>query len=200
MLGPARARRPDATVITTNAGIKLFGPQEPPDYYMVFDMVSTQRHYEDGLKAQGWGTRLVTLEKSPRSLKLRRTDHYDVFLPIARGSAPKQFIRGEYADCGFSGLYCTMFAVNNGAADLTWVGMEGYRSQPGATVPDHFDGYHGPEKGVRQTQDVLGPFLQSVVEACPDVRFTFYGQPLYRLDGDNLTVISGGGDHADQDA
>lgn len=185
-LAAARVHWRDAVTITTNGGLRLFDPGYL-DYYLLFDMVACSRYGELSKAYQARGTTLVTLARSDYSLKRRGVDHFDEFLELQRGG--REFVRGGYADVGYSGLYCTMYAVNHGAHQVAWTGMEGYRSTPEQPVDDHFHGQLGPDKGARQTQNILGPFLQTVADGCPDVEFRFYGQPLFPLVGPNITII-----------
>lgn len=184
-LEAARMHQPGSVTITTNGGLFLFAPGTL-NHYLLFDMVACKRYSELSKAHQSRGTNLVTLDRPAHSLTKRGLDHFDEFLCLQRRD--RHFIRGGYADIGFSGLYCTMYAVNNGATEVHWVGMEGYRSTPGHTVNDHFHGQLGPAKGVRQTRDILGPFMQSVADACPDIAFHFHGTPLFDLAGPNVTI------------
>jgi len=186
-LAMAQAHRPNATTITTNGGLRLFSPGNL-DYYLLIDMVACDRYSNDSKAYQADGTTLVTLDRLPSALAHRGLSHFDELLSVDRHQ--RGYVPDIYTDCGFSGLFCTQFALNNGATRLSWVGMEGFRSTPRQQVDDHFHGQLGPAKGVHQTERVLGPFLQSVVDQRPDVEFRFYGTPLFSLAGPNLTIIA----------
>ena len=184
-LDAARMHQSDSVTITTNGGLFLFEPGTL-NHYLLFDMVACERYSGLSKVYQARGTNLVTLDRPVHSLVKRGLDHFDEFLALQ--PRDRHFIRGGYADVGFSGPHCTMYAVNNGATEVHWVGMEGYRSTKEHRTNDHFHGQLGPGKGAWQTQDVLGPFMQSVADACPDIDFYFHGTPLFDLAGPNVTI------------
>jgi len=141
-----------------------------PDFYVLFDMNACAKYRDAAKAAQAAGTKLVTLAKSPESLKQRGVDHFDIFLELGghRGTGPFPLFRpGEYADCGFSRLYALQFAINNGATHVLLLGMKGYPHKRG-------------EEGYTKLQ-AIADFVGSCLRQCPGVRFTFCARPRYEL-------------------
>ena len=109
------------------------------------------------------------------------------FLKVSDASShPGTFRQGEYASCGLSGLMCLQYALNHEATDVHLVGMEGYGESG-----HYFNGNQdcGPEKSVPFTENLIQPFVQSCIDACPDVTFHFYGQLNYKVSGENVRWI-----------
>ena len=121
-------------------------------------------------------------------MKTRRVDGFDEFLP--GGPTQNRFLRGGYS-AGLSGLLCLEYVVNHGAKRIHLVGMNGYAGRVGG---DYFDGHetpvNTPDKRLRHTREIIEPFVQTVVDACPDVEFVFYGQLNYRVTGRNAQRIT----------
>lgn len=188
MLALARRRCPTARIVTTNGGINLFRPPDVPEVYFLTDQMGCHIYHDPARLMQRHGTRLVTLKRSESSLKSRRVDHFDEFLP--GGPIQNQFVRGGYSG-GLSGLLCLEYAVNHGAKRVHLVGMNGYAGVEGS---DYFDGHetplNPPDKRLRHTREIVEPFTQAVVDACPDVEFVFYGRINYRVAGANVQRIT----------
>jgi hypothetical protein len=180
----AYARNPLAKTITTNRGHALFRGDRGPDVYHLHDMNACQIHHADALRMAGKGVWLTTLRRqSERALRDRGVDGFDEFLELASHDHPGRFQRGQYASCGLSGLICLQYVLNHGATHVHLVGMEGY-----ADDEHYFDGSEdlGAEKNKRFTTTLIQPFIQSCIDACPDVRFTFYGNLNYEVSGSNV--------------
>jgi N-acylneuraminate cytidylyltransferase len=181
----ARAAYPMATTITTNGGQGLFDPPDRPDHYILFDSEACVKHREHAKAFAAHGSRTITLHRdSQRALVTRGVHWFDEFLPLNGHDHPGRFSQGKYASCGLSGLMCLQYALNHGAQGVHLVGMEGY-ADSGHYFDDQAD--QGPEKSRRFTRTLIEPFVQSCIDACPDVEFTFYGQLNYRVSGSNVT-------------
>lgn len=191
---PKAMERARPTVIcTTNAGIYDI-PR--PDWYGVFEVDAPKFYSRFYLDAHARGTKIVTSTPAVRNIReltaiaseVLDAEHYP-------GTETKpnfqiQFRRGMYVGGVPSGAHLTQFAINKGADAVILVGMEGYASTPSNKVMDTFDGRLGPNLGEQTTQKVYGPLMQSIVTACPDVFFWFFGKPRYPLMGKNV-LISG---------
>jgi CMP-N-acetylneuraminic acid synthetase len=179
----ARAAYPTATTITTNGGQGLFEPPARPDHYLIFDSIACTKHREHAEVFAAHGTRTITLHRDSRRALVDRGVHwFDEFLPVNGAEHPGRFRQGSYASCGLSGLMCLQYALNHGAQGVHLVGMEGY-ADSGHYFDDQAD--QGPEKSSRFTRTLIEPFVQSCIDACPDVQFTFYGDLNYRVSGSN---------------
>jgi hypothetical protein len=186
MLPVARERWPAATTITTNAGIDLFGRGDWPAYYLIWDHVAAERYAAVAREAQRAGTVLVAGDRlwhDPQ--RCPHTEHYDIRLTLHGNETAMRFVRGKYRNPAYSGLLATQFAINNGAESMAWVGMEGFRDGP----LNHIDGRPCAIMDPVGTHYIIAPYMQSCVDECPQIPFTFYGRPRFRLGGDNLTVI-----------
>ncbi len=186
MLPVARERWPDATTITTNAGLYLFGKGDLPTYYLVWDHAAAERYKAAAIEAQRAGAVLITADRlwhdTPRC---PHTEHYDIRLTLPDNETALRYVRGAYLNPAYSGLLATQFALNNGAEAVAWVGMEGYRDG----MVDHLDGRPCSLMDPVATHYIISPYMQSCIDQCPQIPFTFYGRPRFRLGGDNLTVI-----------
>ena len=163
----------------------------------IYELWACGNHYEDARRLQARGTKCVTLDKPERAKVARHIDNFDEFLELRDlrdfDRDWLKFVRGEYTDAGFTGLFCLQYAINHGATHVAMVGMEGYRSEHGNPCNENF---HDPKHrgrvcgrgtmGRRHTERIIGPFTQSCIDTCPDIRFIFYGNPTYKLSGFNL--------------
>ncbi len=114
-------------------------------------------------------------------------DWFDEFIIAELGCwRPWKFMPGKYTASRLSGLFSLQYAVNNGATHVHLVGCEGY-----AAKDHYFDaGEDTPfAKNDDLTADVIEPFTQAVVRACPGVEFTFYGDLQYKVAGSNVTKV-----------
>ena len=189
MLKVARADYGDTTLITTNSGIEL----AEPDYYFLSDQFACKQFGQRSKDMQANGMKVITLKRLPDALHRRGLDHADILLPIIHTGTPMIFERGVYRDCMFSGLYCSLFAINNGAKRMVVVGHEGY--PPGEDDPSYWYSAekpleHPPEQRLRYTKLYIGPWWQKVADACPDIEFVFYGDLNYKISGPNVKVIA----------
>ncbi len=159
-----RSVYPTAQTITCNEGLDVFRP----DFFLVFDMAACRTHRRRGMDAQAEGTKLITLDWQPHVRKFRGMKHCDIFLTVApRGNELSgTFVRGSYADCGFTRLFALQFAINSGATHILFLGMEGYLVGKGRS---------------NSKRDAVTAFVQSVLKVCPDVQFDFCGAPEYKL-------------------
>lgn len=215
MLPVARERWPDATTITTNAGIYLFGQGDRPTYYLVWDHAAAERYKAATIEAQRAGVKLITADRLwhdpvrcphtehydirltlpdnkvamqcvlPDSPRCPYTEHYDIRLTLPDSETALRYVRGAYLNPAYSGLLATQFALNNGAEAVAWVGMEGYRDG----MVSHIDGRPCSIMDPVATHYIIRPYMQSCIDQCPQIPFTFYGRPRFRLRGGNLTVI-----------
>ncbi len=159
-----RSVYPTAQTITCNEGLDVFRP----DFFLVFDMGACGTYRQRGMEAQAEGTKLITLNWQPHVRKFRGMKHCDIFLTLAsRGNElSAKFVRGSYADCGFSRLFALQFAINSGATHILFLGMEGYPVD---------------KRRSNSKRDAVTAFVRSVLETCPDVQFDFCGAPEYEL-------------------
>lgn len=192
----ARHRYPFATTITTNAGHKLFCrsanvPMRRPDYYYLSDAVACAEFIKPARELRGYGTKLVTLKRSPSALQLRGVSDFDIFLDVPGPGATWQFRKGDYTDWSLSGLYTIQFAINNGAKLIHIAGHEGYRNDDrGCRHDDHFDGSRSPDNGALLTEVIIRPAMQAMIDACPDVQFHYYGPLAYEVHGHNVSFTA----------
>ncbi len=175
MLALARARHPQARIITTNEGISLFPAPDRPDVYFLTDSYGCQIYHDQAMAAQQRGTWLVTPNREARALKTRRVDQFDEFAGGFEGT--------------LSGLMCLEYAVHHGARQIHLVGMNGYTGEKNG---DYFDGHEPTNTGAKRithTQVCIEPFTQRLVASHPEVEFTFYGRLNYRVQGENVRRI-----------
>ena len=185
------------TTITCNGGAKLFNG-EAPTYYWLHDRHAKDNYHDPAIELQKRGTQLVTLSTIDRkTAAMRGMGHFDILVePSVVGGAlmngEARFYRGVYTDSGYSGLYCLQFAINNGAKKIAMVGLEGYRSNAETQVPDTFSEPElvGLRMGQMNTEQVIGPTMQDMVDQCQDIEFVFYGEPAYPLEGPNLEIVT----------
>lgn len=173
----------------TNRAHVLF-PDDPPDIYFIGGEVTGnirgryEQFYAAARDIQKRGSHLVSLQRRKEEIKEAGLDFMDEYLLVDVGRWGKwKFIPGHYSACGFSGLFCLQYAVNHGASIVHCVGMEGY-----AKEGHYFDA--GPDSVYNQTDDVIGPFTQAVIDACPGVEFIFYGELNYPVVGANVRLVS----------
>lgn len=182
-LRAATIRYPFAKSIAVNGSFQLFDwSMRPPAVYFVADHVACNLYGGDTHSMRKQGTKLVTLKRDRGALKTRGVDHFDEFL---KSTQSDHFVRGSYADMGISGLWALQYAVNSGAKRIVLVGMEGYT---GIAANDYWfhDAVDKPQRA-QHTREIIGPFTQSIVSACPDVEFEFWGNLNYRVSGANVT-------------
>lgn len=185
MLGSAFTDYPDATFITTNAGIRLGGTR--PDYYFLSDLGACKQYGEEAKRLQAEGMKIVTLKRNQSALKSRGLDHADILLALNHTGRPLDFARGEINDCMFSGLFCTQFAIESGAKLIAAVGHEGY------PLGEHDKSYWRADatdmkwtKRVCHTKKYIAPWWNKVVAMCDDIIFHFYGDLNYEIAGPNV--------------
>jgi hypothetical protein len=178
---PSAARRigevpEEATTIACNAAIDLFcGTGRRLDYYLLYDAAACRKWSWPAYRLQDEGTLLVTLKRSDRALADRNLSGFDEFIHAESGhSTDPTFQRGYYRNLRLSGLYSLAFAVNNGAKRVLMLGMEGYENHQAGKVTL-----------------IIRPVTQAIIDACPDVQFEFWGEPRYRLTGENLILTEG---------
>ncbi|HUT92361.1 MAG TPA: acylneuraminate cytidylyltransferase family protein [Thermoguttaceae bacterium] len=183
----ARVACPTAMTITTNRGHILFEEaNDRPDVYHIHDMVACKIHQEHCRAFKAKGSHLITINRSQRALNDRGVAWFDEFLELAGQDYPGKFVKGCYSSCGLSGLMCLQYALNNGAHHVHLVGMEGYGEEG-----HYFNGEPDMSltKNLRFTTTLIQPFVQSCIDACPDVKFTFYGKLNYTVSGRNVNII-----------
>ena len=175
--------------VATNSGIHLFfshidGPFYP-DFYLLLDSKAVEIHHRWALAARRHGTMLVSCERND-PFGIRGTPEADIRLPLPMfDRTPRPFRQGAYVHARYSGLLCLQLALNCGAERVGLIGFDGYRSHAGRQRPDTLDGRDGPATGVDGTRDFIAPFLQSCIDANPDVEFIQFGPTTYQLSGDN---------------
>lgn len=86
------------------------------------------------------------------------------------------FVRGEYGDSSLSGVWGIYWAINHGAQEIDIVGFEG-AVELQAGIPG----------GAYVEQARI---LRNTAKGCPDVRFRYYGELVWEIDGDNVEVIA----------
>ena len=183
MLEAARVDYPDATTMTTNAGIDLIRP----DYYFLSDQIACKRYGKLAIQQQAQGTKLVTLKRLVTAMKRRGLDGADIFLELLHAGQPLDFTRGVINDCMFSGLFCAQFAIENGAKLIALPGHEGY--PPGQDDSSYWDPSRNrltESQRKTHTQKWIAPWWQKVVELCDDITFHFYGDLNYEITGANV--------------
>lgn len=189
MLPVAYADCPDAIRITTNSGILLMLPPDlAPHYYFLSDHLACKMFAERAMDLRHThGTKVITLGRCDDAIRRRGLSAVDYLIDQRRPSSPRDFIRGAYTDCMFSGLYCAQFALNNGAKTLVIVGHEGYPSEVGELCYwDSNEMRAAKKQGLEYTKNWIGPWWQNAVAACPDVTFHFYGRLNYEVSGPNV--------------
>lgn len=191
MLPVARAEYPDAIVITSNRAGELFAGGDL-DYYFfanfISDKVHNNRFLATARRLKQCGTKLITLDGVFGSKESCGTQDFDDFLSLDSRHLQTACAVGGYANCGYSGLHITAFALNHGATRIAWVGMEGYRSRPGCIERDHFDGDQGWAEQAKWIQEIYGPMMRSFPAAYPQVDFVMYGTPNYEIDGPSVQI------------
>jgi hypothetical protein len=187
MLPVALSDYPGANRITTNSGIKLMLPPLAPHYYFISDHLACKEFAADAMELRHThGTQIITLGRLPSAIISRGLTSVDYLIDQARPDRPCDYTRGVYTDCMFSGLYCTQFAINNGAKIIVAVGHEGYPEDEENAC--YWDG--GAPVNKRQalayTKNWIGPWWRNAVAACPDITFHFYGRLRFAIDGPNV--------------
>ena len=190
MLPVAQGDYPDATRITTNAGILLMlPPDNVPHYYFLSDHIACKLWAAHAMELRHThGMQVITLGRTYQSaIERRGLAAADFFIDQKRPSRPCDFERNVYTDCMFSGLYCVQFALNNGAKTLVVVGHEGYPSvENGKCYWNRDETAVSWRKCLAYTKNWIGPWWRNAVAACPDVLFHFYGPIQYEVSGPNV--------------
>ena len=120
----------------------------------------------------------------------RVSETADLKLQAVGPGGHAELVRGTWHHAGsLSGNWITQFAINNGADEIHWIGMEGYASTESQVVSDHWDGAPGPPRGQFINERCARPFLQSCLDLCPNVHFVMYGKPRIQLAGENLEMV-----------
>lgn len=174
---------PNAKIITTNYGICLI----VPDYYFLSDFMACLRFSEISKRYQSkYGMKVITLKRKERALKDRLLTDADIFLEMERVEG---YVKGVINDLKLSGLFCTQFALVNGAKRIVAIGHGGYPLEE--KNPYWYGWQKGVEYGFRhhKTRDIIEPFWKSAVVANPEVIFQFYGEMNYRIDGPNVERV-----------
>ena len=169
-------------VITCNRAIRAY---PNPTHHLVFDPEAATLLFDDWVGAVKRG---VTLVWNPaiegfEDIPGERLAVDPVFDCTARGCPrPGRFsyVRGRCTQSCSSGGLALQWVLNRGATDVRVVGCEGYRSNKFKIVEDYFDGEMGVRKGALNT-DKQAKLIRSCIAACPDVKFTFYGDLAYTL-------------------
>lgn len=167
--------------ITTNDGINEFlGSMYRnlyPDYYLLNDQVACQLYGRYAQTArQCGGTQILSPDRQITAMVHEGVRPDDV-LPVRWDLGEGRYRPGDYTAVRASGLYCLQFAVHQGASTVLLLGHEGYASKPGQILADNCGGVLGHDKQGDRTLSHMAPFLHSVIESCPHVRFVFCGKP-----------------------
>lgn len=180
-LALARRVAPRAKVAASNAAIALVGV---PDLLWMSDQVACEMFGDDARKAYDAGCWCMSMSRTKWGREYRGIEWFDEFTELDGPGATWFFQKGRYTRVNLSGLYLMQAAINHGAQTLHVVGCEGYRGGL-----DYFDGRTTkPTYGVK-TPEVVEPQTQALIDATPDVLWTFYGDLAYTPKGDNVEVI-----------
>ena len=176
-------------VITCNSGISLW---PVPDFYVAVDEKASVWRAPFAKHAQQHGTKLITLDRCPQSLKDRDVDWYDEFVTNGKGK-PTRTAYGAFA---YSGPLCVEYACHHGAKQIHLVGMDGYRK---GIDDDHFDAGEVPrtksaDAWAKCTLEHIQPRMQDLAAVWSEIKFIQYGDPCYEVLADNYLVIRS--DHA----
>jgi hypothetical protein len=182
-LAAAREDWPSANVITTNRGIELV---ETPDVFALIDANACKLWGSAAKAAAQRGTLCVTLQRDGRAMLTRGIDWFPVRY---RNGSPFELF-------AMSGPWCLEYALLIGKARLVIMcGMDGYDP---ASPSDYFAGatpsIDDPERAYRrnqtQTEQVIQPLTQRLVDKYPDADVRCYGHPRYVVRGKNWRVIT----------
>lgn len=185
---PVMSLYPSAITIVANGAITLFSAMHvDPDYVWIHDGWTAALFSFHIRSAQRRKTVIVAPERAVVPLAEHRIK-VNLATKLSPMGSAAAFVRESDEYCGCSGSIITKFAISNGAKRIALVGMEGYVSSSSRAAVDTFDGRRGPHAGQLLNAD-RARLLQSMIDACPDVQFEFYGEPRYKLIGDNLTVF-----------
>jgi hypothetical protein len=182
------AEYPRARIITANGGLWLFArDQAAPHYCVVFDPDAVMMLHDVILAAQAAGCRMIV-----PSFRMGVICHYRPITPdIILEMVPEEryeYARGQTVNCRMSGLLACQFALQEGADELVLVGMDGYTARADPAV-DTFDG-RLQIMGRRITSERVVPFMRTMIEAEPRVRFRQYGNPTFTIEAPNYEVIA----------
>ena len=154
-------------VIAAGDGITL----RHPDYYIVCEPRGMNRYIRRRKDERRLGMKVIVTHhfggcKFP----------YDIVVNVVAVYDSSNWHRGQYM-AGPSGVLGLQYAVNNGATEVHLVGMEGYTSNA-----DYFTGMSSTPNDI-QTIREFPALMQGIVDACPDIDFHIYGNPIYTLKG-----------------
>jgi hypothetical protein len=176
---------PDAKNITANAGMMLYDAiGVVPDACVIFDEIASMMFGYSIRQAQRNGMKLITMNWTQQWVKVKAD--VEITTILHRSTC---FHRGEYVNPGFSGLIACQYALNNGATELILVGMDGYKGRVWYPEVATFDG-RSNANGDQAVREQIQPFMQSMIDECPDVLFTQYGDPVYMLHGENYLLLN----------
>ena len=182
--------------ITANAGAWLFLTAKPsptrPCLYWLSDMVACQLFGRAADRFRSRGTEVVTLERDAKALQDRGLGDATT---IEVEDQRQRFAADRWVHPRLSGLMCLQIAAKHTkpGGTIVMAGMTGYISSHGTVCVDTLDGRLGKEQGTHHTANYIAPFIQSTIEARPDVRFIFCGKPAgFSLEGDNVDIVVSG--------
>lgn len=189
--------------ITANRGAALFNGQRPDFYFLGGEIMEGVQpfteHLDAGRELQKAGSTVVGI-RGAQEFHEADLAWFNEYLNVDVGHWGEwRFHPGHYTAASLSGLFCLQFAANHNPAAIHCIGMEGY-----GDGEHYFDG--SPNTTATYTPVVIEPFTQALIDACPDIPFTFYGNLEYDLTAQNVTITtdlpcesnssSGGGDSA----
>lgn len=192
---------PDAVRIAANSAITWYLEDgHHLDYAWLTDAVACPK-YGPAARAmrKQYGTKLCTIMRSHEALRHRGQEDFDIFVGNERRGIENVFEHGRYHDVSLSGIWCMQFALNHWATEVHVIGQEGYRSRATRNsegefvkwevqVPDYADGSAYTKDGPLVTAERIEPAMNAMVRACPVVKFHFYGDLSYRVEGPNVEV------------
>lgn len=198
---PVMGQYPCATTFACNSAIKLFEDKRP-DYFIAVDETAGIMLGEHISAAVEAGTQFVSYANSLLIRNIEgvtslpgfqvKTPMPTILLRIGKGVCT-EYEYGRIVFAQYSGLAAMQYAISQGVDEMVILGCDGY--QGGVPLVDFpivtFDGHGGDSHGERQTRQVIGPFMRSMVQKCRDTRFVQYGEPLYTIDAPNYEVRNG---------
>lgn len=180
--GPSRVRWADAMngegrvrVACANAGIDVCRDAGLyTQWVWLSDPVAIARYAGSVRDMRERGTQLVTSDTAVINIETAGlTVDLAFHTPAIAGRHP--FVYRSWCRPMFSGLMLLQAVVNT--QDVREVALAG------------FDGYAAGEKNHGDTEGIIRPFMQSMVEALPRVRFVWVAEPRYAISGDNVEVV-----------
>lgn len=175
-------------VITTNGGIMLV-PE--PDVFLIHDPAAAKKFDRHIRAARAVGTRIVKSRlRGHRQAHVMAEVDADEVIWSERPDGTR-YRTDAYVSSGTSGSICAQWAVKHGAEHVVMVGMEGYLSDGAELRVETFDGRRGHRLQWKRTVDRYGPFMGSMCQQLPAVRFTWIGRPIYDqfLDWPNAWIV-----------